>query len=117
MAGVQWDLREYMQHEGSVPHLAPWRALVLYLAAGLLWFGAGDAVLPQLVEDRALYVLLQQAQDYIFVLVSGCYAAWLVHQTMRAEQRRVAARNDLVKSEEQLRLALDGSGKGMWDWD
>lgn len=106
-----------MQHEGSVPHLAPWRALVLYLAAGLLWFGAGDAVLPQLVEDRALYVLLQQVQDYIFVLVSGCYAAWLVHQTMRAEQRRVAARNDLVKSEEQLRLALDGSGSGMWDWD
>lgn len=106
-----------MQHEGSVPHLAPWRALVLYLVAGLLWFGAGDVVMPLLVKDRELYVLLQQAQDYIFVLVSGCYAAWLVYRTKQAEQRRVDARNDLVKSEEQLRLALDGSGKGMWDWD
>lgn len=106
-----------MQQQGSVPHLAPWRALVLYLVAGLLWFGAGDFVMPQLVHDYDLYILLQRAQDYIFVLVSGCYAAWLVWRTLNAEQHRVAALMALAKSEEQLRLALDGSGSGMWDWD
>lgn len=106
-----------MQQEGSVPHLAPWRALVLYLAAGLLWFGAGDAVMPYWVHDREIYVMLQRAQDYVFVLVSGCYAAWLVWRTLRAEARRADARHALAQREQQLRLALDGSGSGVWDWD
>ena len=106
-----------MQHEGSVPHLAPWRALVLYLVVGLLWFGAGDAVMPYFVTDRALFVTLQRAQDYVFVIASGSYAAWLLWRTIRAEERRKHARQALAKNEEQLRLALDGSGSGMWDWD
>lgn len=106
-----------MQQEGSVRHLAPWRALVLYVAVGLLWFGAGDAVMPYWVHDREIYVSLQRAQDYVFVLVSGCYAAWLIWRTWRAEERRVAAGHALAQREEQLRLALDGSGSGVWDWD
>lgn len=106
-----------MQQEGSVPHLAPWRALVLYLTAGLLWFGAGDFVMPLLVQDRGLYFFLQRAQDYVFVVASGCYAAWLVHCMMLAEQRRESARKVLAQREQQLRLALDGSGSGMWEWD
>ena len=106
-----------MQHEGSVPHLAPWRALVLYLVVGLLWFGAGDALMPFFVSDRGLYMTLQRAQDYVFVIVSGMYAAWLLWRTIKAEERRKDARLALAKSEEQLRLALDGSGSGMWDWD
>ena len=106
-----------MQHDaGAVPHLAPWRALVLYLFVGLLWFGAGDVLMPYLVQDRDLYVLLQRWQDYVFVIGSGCYAAWLVYRMLLAEQRREAARKDLQDSERQLRLALDGSGSGMWDW-
>lgn len=106
-----------MQFEGAVPHLAPWRAVVLYLVAGFLWFGAGDAVLPYWFEDHTLYLTLQRAQDYVFVLVSGAYAAWLLGRTLRAEARREAARTALAQREEQLRLALDGSGSGVWDWD
>lgn len=107
-----------MQNDGgSVPHLAPWRALVLYLFVGLLWFGAGDVVLPYLVQDHGIYVLLQRWQDYVFVLGSGCYAAWLMYRMLLAEQRRELARKDLAESEQQLRLALDGSGSGMWDWN
>ena len=59
-----------MQHEDAVPHLAPWRALVLYLVVGLLWFGAGDAIMPQLVQDIMLtmptthFVSLAQAILY-----------------------------------------------------
>ena len=106
-----------MQEQGSVPHLAPWRALMLYLVVGLLWFGLGDFVMPYLVHDRSLYVLLQKAQDYVFVLASGCYAAWLVHHMLLADKRREVAREALFKSEQQLRLALNGSGSGVWDWD
>lgn len=106
-----------MQKEDAVQRLAPLRALVLYLVAGLLWFGAGDFIMPLLVTDQGLYITLQRAQDYIFVVASGALAAWLVWRTMQAEQRRVAVRQELAQSEEQLRLALDGSGSGMWDWD
>ena len=106
-----------MQDESSLPHLAPWRALMLFVVVGLLWFGAGDAVMPYLIEDRSLFVLLQRLQDYVFVLAAGCYAAWLVFKTRRAELRRADVRQALAKSEEQLRLALDGSGSGMWERD
>lgn len=106
-----------MQEQGSVPHLAPWRALMLYLVVGLLWFGVGDFVMPYLIEDRSLYVLMQKCQDYVFVIGSGCYAAWLAHHMLLADKRREIAREELVQSEQQLRLALNGSGSGVWDWD
>ncbi|WP_284337465.1 putative bifunctional diguanylate cyclase/phosphodiesterase [Comamonas sp. NoAH] len=106
-----------MQQERSVLHQACWRALVLYLVAGLLWFGAGDAVMPLLVKDQQLYIMLQRAQDYIFVLLSGCYAAWLVACAIRANERREVARQALAQSEEHMRLALEASGIGMWDLD
>ena len=102
---------------GAVPHLAPWRALVLYLFVGLLWFGAGDVLMPYLVQDRDLYVQLQRWQDYVFVIGSGCYAAFLVYRMLQAEQRRVDTHKELEDSERQLRLALNGSGSGMWDWN
>lgn len=106
-----------MQQEGSVPHLAPWRALALYMAVGLLWFGAGDLVMPLLVTDPELYTLLQRAQDYIYVVATGISSAWLLRRFMGAEKDRAETQRALAKSEEQLRLALDGSGSGMWDWD
>lgn len=105
-----------MQDEGLIPHLGPWRVLVLYVAAGLIWFGAGGAWMSHLVQDRELYVTLQRAQGYVFVLISGCYAAWLVWRTLRSDARRVAARHALAQREQQLRLALEGSGSGVWDW-
>jgi len=117
MAAAESELRKYMQQERSVLHQACWRALVLYLVAGLLWFGAGDAVMPLLVKDQQLYIMLQRAQDYIFVLLSGCYAAWLVACAIRANERREVARQALAQSEEHMRLALEASGIGMWDLD
>ena len=106
-----------MHNEDAAPHLAPWRALALYLVVGLLWFGGGHMVLPLLVPDPLLHVQLQRAQDYVFVLASGCYAALLLQRMLQAEQRRNHDRQALADSEYQLRLALDGSGSGMWDWD
>lgn len=108
-----------MQQEGvdTVAHMAPGRAFTLYLVAGLVWFGAGDIGLPWLVQDREMYVLLQRSQDYIFVLLSGCYAAWLMWRIHRGEKHRASVGEALAKSEERLRLALEGSGSGMWDWD
>ena len=106
-----------MQQEGSAPHLAPWRMLVLYVVFGWLWFGAWDMVAPAWVQDRALYATLERVQDYVFVLASGCYAAWLVWRALRAEARRAVAGQALAQREEQLRLALQGSGSGVWDWD
>ena len=106
-----------MQREDFVPHLALWRALGLYLIVGLLWFGAGDFVMPYLVESSALNAWAQRAQDYVFVLLSGSYAGWLLWQLQRAEARRTAAHQEQLQSAEQLRLALEGSGSGMWGWD
>ena len=106
-----------MHNEDAVAHLAPWRALALYWVVGLLWFGAGEMVLPLLVPDVHLYAHLQRAQAYAFVLASGCYAAWLLQRRWLAEQHQCKQQKALEDSEQQLRMALDGSGSGMWDWD
>lgn len=106
-----------MQEQESVSHQAPWRALLVYMAVGLLWFGVGDVGLHYWVSDHLSYVRLQRAQDYLFVLISGSYAGWLVWRTQRAEGSRSQAMHHLAKGEEQLRLALEGSGSGMWEWD
>ncbi|MEG2046127.1 MAG: EAL domain-containing protein [Comamonas sp.] len=79
-----------MQQEGSVPQLAPWRAMAFYVAFGLLWFGAAETLAPHLVDDPAALPVLLRWKTYIFVFITGLLAAWQVRRMMRAEAARVA---------------------------
>lgn len=106
-----------MQQQGPVPYLRPWRALALYIAVGLLWFGIGDGLVQHFSTDAGNRLLSRRMLAYGFVLFSGCYATWLLWCAWRAEKKRAAVSEALMQSEEQLRLALEGSGSGIWDWD
>ena len=79
-----------MQQEGAVPHLAPWRAMVFYVAFGLLWFGAAETLAPHWVDDPAAVPVLLRWKTYIFVFITGLLAAWQVRRMQRAEAARVA---------------------------
>ncbi|MDR3004609.1 MAG: EAL domain-containing protein [Acidovorax sp.] len=79
-----------MQHEGSVPHMAPWRAMVFYLVFGLLWFGVADTLLPHWTAGKINPTALHRWSIYLFVLITGLLAAWQMHRMMRAEAQRAA---------------------------
>jgi len=80
-----------MQQEGSVPRMAPWRAMAFYVAFGVLWFSAAEALAPHLAEDPAAVPSLLRWKTYAFVLVTGLLAAWQVRAMLRAEAARAAA--------------------------
>lgn len=79
-----------MQQEGAVPHLAPWRALVFYVAFGVLWFSASEALGPHFVRDASALPAFQHWATYLFVFLTGLLAAWQVRRMQRAEAARVA---------------------------
>lgn len=79
-----------MQHEGPVPRLAPWRAMAFYMAFGLLWFGASEALAPYWVDDPSALPVLKRWTAYLFVFITGLLAAWQVRSMMRAEAARIA---------------------------
>ena len=51
------------------------------------------------------------------MLLTGALAWWLLARMSRGQGEIGAARADLLHSENVLRLALEGSGSGLWDWD
>ena len=63
-----------MQQEGSVPQLAPWRAMAFYVAFGLLWFGAAEVLAPHWVDDPVALPGLLRWKTYIFVFITGLLA-------------------------------------------
>ena len=88
-----------MQHEDAVPHLAPWRALVLYLVVGLLfaclWLlrrlsaprGGGAAIKvlgAAAVGPRERVVLVEIGEDVLVLGVAPGSVARL-HELKRAD--------------------------------
>ena len=99
--------------EGDL-RMAPWWGMALYLAAGIVWVSVGDALLEHWVRTPEQLARWQTVKGGLYVVFTGLLAWWLLAQMRSAERLRHAA---LERSETMLRLALDGSGSGMWDWD
>ena len=99
---------------GLMSRIAPWWGMALYLVAGATWVAVGDALLAYWVESPEQLARWQTAKGWLYVAFTGLLAWWLLARMRSAEQARSAA---LARSETMLRLALDGSGSGMWDWD
>jgi two-component system OmpR family sensor kinase len=79
--------------------LTPFRIAAVYVVLGGAWILFSDRLLDLLVADQPLYVALQTAKGWLFVLASGV----LVFALVRSRERRLATANE--RTERALRQA------------
>jgi two-component system OmpR family sensor kinase len=90
--------------DGPRPELAetltPFRIAAVYVLAGGAWIAFSDRLLSLVVADHALYVQLQTAKGWLFVVGSGL----LVFLLVRSRERRLA------RATERTERALQQAG-------
>ena len=85
------------QVDGSATRWTPYRALAWYLALGVVWFWVGSWALPQWVTDPVWLQRAYRAWAYVFVLITGLCAAWLVQRVRSVEARRLLVMQELTQ--------------------
>ena len=94
----------------------PWQALVLYLALGVFWILAGDwAVRRWAPEATAQHFYVWKG--WLYVLLTGLLAWWLLRRVQRAERVRAAAEQHmaaLLRHAPAGMARLDLQGQVLW---
>ena len=85
-----------------------------YLLLAGLWILLSDQLLTALGLSAAQQERLQSLKGLFFVVLTSALL-YLVLQRHALQYRR--ARLELAGNEERLRLALDATRDGLWDWD
>ncbi|WP_226446664.1 putative bifunctional diguanylate cyclase/phosphodiesterase [Acidovorax radicis] len=97
----------------DTPALRPWRGMLLYLALGVAWVFAGDALLAHWVTDPQLLTRFQTWKGWGYVGLTSALAWWLLRRVNRAEEVRMAMAHELAQIVRHApagiaRVALDG---------
>ena len=95
----------------------PWQGLVLYLAVGVLWVLVGDWVLDGWALERGRAHRYQVWKGWLYVLITGLLAWWLLRRVQQAERVRSATKR---RTAAMLRHApaglarIDLQGRVLW---
>ncbi|MBN2371949.1 MAG: PAS domain S-box protein [Vicinamibacteria bacterium] len=94
-------------------HLTPLTIALLYVLVGILWAFFSDRLLFTLVSNPHLQLALYTFKGWGFIFLT---AALLYAAIRRSQTVARRAKNTLAENEERLRLALEGSNEGLWEW-
>ncbi|GAB4300458.1 MAG: hypothetical protein Kow0098_27880 [Ignavibacteriaceae bacterium] len=93
---------------------SPIRITVIYLLLGVLWILVSDYILALLTPDKATFQQFQTFKGWFFIFIT----AWLLYTLIRGTVNELEkSKLKLEHSEERLRLALESSDEGIWDWN
>ena len=104
------------------------KVALVYVVVAACWILFSDVLLATFVRNPDQRELLSVAKGWLFVLFTGLLLylllnRWLGKWEHEAGQRREAeiaretVTEKLLKSEEQLRLVIQASADGLWDWN
>ena len=94
-----------------------WQGAALYLVVGVLWVLVGDWVLERWTSDPVLAHRYQSWKGWLYVLLTGLLAWWLLRRVQQAERGRVVAKR---RTAAMLRHApaglarIDLGGRLLW---
>ena len=96
-----------------VAKLTPWRGVALYLAFGVAWVFAGDALLAQWAGTPEQIAHFQTWKGWAYVLFTSALAGWLLARMRKVERQRSAVARELAQIVHHApvgmaRVALDG---------
>ena len=77
--------------------MAPWWGMLLYLAVGAVWVALGDALLAALITDPLWLARGQTIKGWLYVLLTGVLAWWLLRRMRTAEAARWALSQELAQ--------------------
>ncbi|WP_404341045.1 EAL domain-containing protein [Pseudoalteromonas mariniglutinosa] len=110
------DQKAYTRNNNRVlfPKLSPGKYHLKVWARDPL---TGDLTPPAVLSIEVKYPLWR-APHFIFlyiILLALCVTSWVVRRN-RTQQLLLAAHKESKQSEARLKLALEGSHSGVWDW-
>ena len=79
-----------------VAKLTPWWGVVLYLAFGVAWVFAGDALLAQWAGTPEQIAHFQTWKGWAYVLFTSALAGWLLARMRKVERQRSAVARELA---------------------
>ena len=96
-----------------VAKLTPWWGVALYLAFGVAWVFAGDALLAQWAGTPEQIAHFQTWKGWAYVLFTSALAGWLLARMRKVERQRSAVARELAQIVHHApvgmaRVALDG---------
>ena len=77
--------------------MEPWWGMLLYLAVGAVWVAVGDALLAVLITDPLWLARGQTMKGWLYVLLTGVLAWWLLRRMRTAEAARWALSQELAQ--------------------
>ena len=97
------------------------RTALVYWMIAVLWILFSDKALDMMVSDPGTVSRIQTFKGWAFVSFSALFIFLSLHAQFRLLEKASVQRDEAIsaqaESEERLRLALNASNMGVWEWD
>ena len=120
----QHNLASHLYKKGLLPDVntTAFRIALVYLVFGSLWISFSDTLIlglissPLIPSEESLSRLsdYQTAKGWLFIFITAALLTQLIRGSLKKQNAYLQKISDI---ESKLRLAIESSGIGLWQWD